>query len=128
MYEALIVSFAVQKSILLRCDHSTGDVHCHPYTISRSSQIGGLFGCGVIIIPIEGNDSSTGGSQSHRWNFLAMALDGVLYTIPHPWIRKQPYKDILDISARFPLLFFHGLPEGIDKYPFVLAATGGRMI
>ena len=53
-------SFVIQKFILLRFDHhSTGEVRCHPYTISRSSQVCGVFGCRIIVISIEDNGSTT---------------------------------------------------------------------
>ena len=59
-YEALCVRFAIQNSSLLRFDkHSTGDMHCCPYTISGSSRMGGIFGCRVMIISLKGNDSGT---------------------------------------------------------------------
>ncbi len=60
VYESLIVNFVIQKFILLRFDHhSTGEVHCHPFIISRSSQVCGVFGCRIIVISIEDNGSST---------------------------------------------------------------------
>ena len=48
-----------------------------------------------------------------------MVLDGVEHLI----------KDILDISARFPLLFFYGLPEVSASIPYLwLQWEGGRRI
>ena len=55
-----VLALLSKKSFLLRFDHHfTSDMHCHHYTIFRSSQMGGIFGCQVITISIEGNDSST---------------------------------------------------------------------
>ena len=60
VYESLLVSFVIQEFILLRFDHySTGEVHCHPFIISRSSQVCDVFGCRIIVISIKDNGSST---------------------------------------------------------------------
>ena len=79
MYQVLFVSFAIETIILRFDPHSTGEVHCHHFTISLSSQMGGIYGCLATIISIEDNYNSTdsGGSHSHRSNIVAMVIGGV---------------------------------------------------
>ena len=44
-----------------------------------------------------------------------------------PWYsveKSTTINDILDISVRFPLLFFHGLPDVIDEYLLICGCNG----
>ena len=96
-----------------------------PYTISRSSQMDGMvFGCRIIIISIEGNDSST---ASVRYIPNIQVAHTLIGGTSCPWYsvkKRSTINDILDMSARFTLLFLHGVPEVIDKYLLICGCNG----
>ena len=47
--DCCVLAFLFKKLSFFVDHHSTGEVHCHPYTISRSSQMGGIF----ILYPLK---------------------------------------------------------------------------